>query len=135
MAVDALKTSGDSLSTELSRQVMEQMLSNLTPGLDLIAMQQEFSQIPEGEDAAKATVVLDETAYQEALRQRLIDAEPVDETELLALAEARADAVIAAITADDAMGSLPVTRLDAVAVDAKDNNEVPMELKVEAAPE
>lgn len=131
-SVAAMKSAGEALSTEQRRRVMEQMLANSEPGSDLLALQQEFSSIPAGEDSEKATAVLDETAYSEALRQRLIDAEPVGEAELLALAEARADAVMAAIAGDGSESPLAVTRLPAAVVDAADNAEVPMELKVEA---
>ncbi len=135
VAVAALKSSDDSLSTEHRRQVMEQMLVSSVPDLDLLAMQQQFSSIPSGEDPEKATAVLDKTAYVEALRLRLIDAEPVTETELLTLAEARADAVMTTIAGEGGDSPLSVTRLPAAAVDAADNAEVPLELKVEAAPE
>jgi len=133
-SVAAMKSAGEALSTEQRRRVMEQMLANSEPGLDLLALQQEFSSIPAGEEPEKAAaVLLDETAYLQALRQCLIDAEPIGETELLALAEARADAVMAAIAGDGTESPLAVARLPAVVVDATDGAEVPLELKVEAA--
>lgn len=133
VGVDAMEASAAALSMEQRRQVMEQMLRSSEPGLDLMALQQEFSSIPAGEDAEDAAAVLDETAYLQALRQRLIEAEPVGETALLALADARADAVMTAIAGDGAEAPLPATRLDSIAVDAAKNGEIPMELKVEVA--
>ncbi|HKX54969.1 MAG TPA: hypothetical protein VJN01_02660, partial [Xanthomonadales bacterium] len=91
--------------------------------------------IPEGEDPEKATAVLDETAYLQALRQRLIEAEPVPETALQALADARADAITVLLAGDGSTAPLLLTRLPAEAVEAADNGEVPLELKVEVAAE
>jgi hypothetical protein len=59
----------------------------------------------------------------------------VGETELRALAGARADAVTAMLAGENAENPLPVGRLEVVAVDADENDEVPLELKVEAASE
>ncbi|HET6564169.1 MAG TPA: DUF748 domain-containing protein, partial [Xanthomonadales bacterium] len=126
---------GSELATEQRRQVMEQMLSASAAATDLLALQQEHSSIPEGADPEKTEPVLDETAYLEALRQKLIAAEPVGEAELQALATARAEAVADVLAGDGTGSPLPFSLLDPVAVDADENSEVPLELKVEAAPE
>lgn len=130
---------GDELITSQRRQVLERLTEQLNGDSvateDLVALQQQFSSIAEGADPEKTTAVLDETAYLEALRQRLIDAEPVDEAALLAVAEARTDAVLAALAGDDGASSLPLTRLPGQAVDAGKNGEVPLELKVEVSAE
>lgn len=134
-AVAGLQSEGEELVTVKRRQVLEQQLANSDPALDLPALQAEYSRIPPGEDPEKADPVLDETAYLEALRQRLIELEPVPEAALLSLADARADAVMAQLTGDDSIAPLALTRLPSAAVDAADNGEVPLELKVEAAEE
>jgi hypothetical protein len=133
--IAGLQAGGEDLVTEQRRQVMEQLLASSVPTLDLLALQAEHSRIPDGEDPEKASAVLDETAYLEALRQRLIEAEPVPETALQALADARADAITALLTGDGSTAPLPLARLPAVAVKAADNGEVPLELKVEVANE
>jgi len=133
--IAGLPASGDQLITVQRRQVLEQIVSSTVPTLDLLILQQQFSKIPEGEDPEKATAVLDETAYLEGLRQQLIEAEPVSEAALQALAEARADAVVAALAGDGTTSPLPLTRLPPEAVDAADSGEVPLELKVEVAAE
>jgi hypothetical protein len=126
---------GDELVTTRRRQVMEQMVTTATPPVDILALQQQHSSIPEGEDPEKAEPVLDETAYLEDLRQRLIEAEPVSDAALHALADARADAVVAALAGDGTTPALPLTRLPSAAVEAGDSGEVPLELKVEAGAE
>jgi hypothetical protein len=126
---------GDELITSQRRQVMEELITNAATSIDLAAMQQQFSSIPEGEDPEKSAAVLDETAYLEALRQQLIDAEPVAESDLLAVADARADAIVAALAGDEGGSPLPLTRLPGQAVEADDNGEVPLELKVEVSSE
>ncbi|HKX54813.1 MAG TPA: DUF748 domain-containing protein, partial [Xanthomonadales bacterium] len=135
LGIAGLQTEGEDLVTEQRRQVMEQLLSSSVPTLDLLALQAEYSRIPEGEDPEKATAVLDETAYLQALRQRLIEAEPVPETALQALADARADAITALLAGDGSTTPVQLTRLPAEAVEAADNDEVPLELKVEVAAE
>ncbi len=134
-AVSELQGSASELTTDQRRQVMEQLLASSLTAEDLLALQQQHSSIPEGEDPEKAQPVLDETAYLETLRQKLVAAEPVGETELRGLAEARADAVTAMLAGENAENPLPVGRLEVVAVDADENDEVPLELKVEAASE
>ncbi len=134
-AVSELQVSASELTTSQRRQVMEQLLATSMTAEDFVALQQQYSSIPDGEDPEKAQPVLDETAYLEALRQKLIAAEPVGDAELTALAQARADAVMAALAGENADNALPVTRLEAVAVVADDSDEVPLELKVEAASE
>jgi hypothetical protein len=126
---------GEELVTSQRRQVMEQMVAASATPVDIVALQQQHSSIPEGEDPEKATAVLDETAYLEALRQNLIEAEPVSDTSLQGLGDARADAVVAALAGDGATPALPLARLPSAAVEADDDGEVPLELKVEAAAE
>jgi hypothetical protein len=133
--IAGLKAEGEDLVTELRRQVMEQMLASSVPTLDLMALQAEFSKTPEGEDPEKSTAVLDETAYLEALRQKLIEAEPVSEAALQALADARADAITTVLLGDGSSAPLPLARLPAEPVAAGENGEVPLELKVEAQAE
>ncbi len=133
--IAALQGGGEELITSQRRQVMEQIITSSAAAVDIAALQQEFSSVPEGADPEKATAVLDETAYLQALRQRLIEAEPVTDAALLALADARADAVVAALAGDGTASPLPLTRLPGEAVDADDQGEVPLELKVEAGAE
>lgn len=71
---------------------------------------------PDGEDAAAAGPVLDETAYYRDLRTALIDAQPIDPAALQALAAARAEAVRAFLIEDAAFDPTRVKLLDAVAV-------------------
>ncbi len=134
-AIAGLESSDDALITAQRRQVMEQMAAGALAGLDLIALQQEFSKVPEGEDPEKSTAMLDETAYVEALRQKLIEAEPVSDEVLQALGKARAEAVIAQLAGDGTASPLPLLEQPVVALENADNGEVPMELKVEAAVE
>jgi hypothetical protein len=134
-AMGELQVSASELTTSQRRQLMEQLLATSMTAEDFVALQQQYSSIPDGEDPEKTEPALDETAYLEALRQKLIAAEPVGDAELTALAQARADAVMAALAGENADNALPVTRLEAVAVDADDSDEVPLELKVEAASE
>lgn len=133
--VAGLPSDEDAIITTQRRQVMERMAAQSAVVVDPLALQQEFSRIPEGEDPEKATAVLDETAYLEALRQKLIDAEPVSDAALQALAQARSDAVVAQLGGDGSAGPLPLVQQAAVAVDVEDGGEVPMELKVEAGAE
>ena len=133
--VAGLQSDEEVIITTQRRQVMEQMAAGALAGLDLIALQQEFSKVPEGEDPEKSTAMLDETAYLEALRQKLIEAEPVSDEVLQALGKARADAVIAQLAGDNTASPLPLNEQPVVALENADNGEVPMELKVEASVE
>jgi hypothetical protein len=71
--------------------------ANADPSLD--ALRQGFTMAPLDEDGQPGEAKFDSVAYTAELRRLLIDRQPVSDTEFAALAEQRASAVQAAITA------------------------------------
>jgi len=132
-ALDAMQAGDQGITTDQQRQVIEQLVTTAGIIPDLVALQQEFSNVPEGEGQENAAPVLDEPAYLESLRQSLIEVEAVDETELKALAVSRADALVAVLSEDETTAPLPLSRGEAIEVEASKGGEIPLELKVESA--
>jgi hypothetical protein len=132
-ALDALQAGDKGVTTDQQRQVMEQLVTAAGTVPDLVALQQEFSTVPEGEAQENATPVLDEPAYLESLRQSLVEVEAVGDADLKALAESRADALVAVLSADESAAALPFARGEAIEVEASESGEIPLALKVEAA--
>jgi hypothetical protein len=87
-----LPMGADELSTDHDRRVLESLLSEQVPALDLVGLQQEYSSAPEGSE----TPVLDLPAYVSALRTKLEDNQPIGMAELTALADSRAAAALTA---------------------------------------
>ncbi len=127
--------SAEELSTERQRRTLEALFTASFPEQPLAAIQAEYSApIPaqEGEDAGASTPVLDEPAYIAGLEARLVDAQAVGPSDLQALADARAAAVVAALAEAHPDAGLVVSTTAPEPTEADDNGEVPLELSVEA---
>jgi len=127
------------LSTVIRRRALEAMFSEAFPNETLESVQAGFMRVPTGaeqEGKQPPAPQLDETAYAEALRQRLIEKEPVTDAELRALAQARADAIVAVLQqgaeAPGAAAGPRVERVDVEEVKAGPGEPVKLELKVTA---
>ncbi len=84
--------------------------------------------------ADNAPAMLDELAYNEALRRALLPVEPVTEADLAALANARAQAVVTQLAATEPELAPRLQVLDAVAVSALPDGWLPLALELIARP-
>jgi len=106
--VDARIDAGiDALGAEVAllerrRQVLESLYAQANPGQPLEPLRAEFVQ-PQDPTIGQSPLVLDEAAYLSALAEQLVEAEPVSEADLQALAGARARAIREALTGDGAV--------------------------------
>jgi hypothetical protein len=125
---EAEEAAGAELSIALRRSVTEALITEAFPEISLESVQAEF--MSGGDSQSGAAPKLDEIAYIAALRQRLIDQQHIREPELAALAEARAAAIMSAISPDGGTSSAQVIIGGIEQVSAEDGAAVPLELKV-----
>jgi hypothetical protein len=131
--MEAQKQSGEELSSALRRRVTEALFEQAFPDTTLEAAQAEYMHAAASDEREPAQQVLDETAYLAGLHQRLVGQQQVADTELVDLAGARADAVIAVLR-ESGEGSEPsLKRAEVRTVKAAESGEIPLELKVSVA--
>lgn len=118
----------DELSTDHERRVLEALFAEQLPGAQLEAIRTEHTATAE----AGAERVLDTPAYVAALRARLEAAQPIGEAQLTALAQARAESVLATLLASQPDAGLKAAAGTVEAVSSDDPKVVPMELAVSA---
>jgi hypothetical protein len=107
------------------KKVIQKMAKESVPGLDLDALRDQFKTPP----TPGAKPVLDETAYLNALVQKLIDAEPVAPDAVASLAAARAAAVRTVLAENTSLDAARISDGDPHNVKLKDGA-VPMKLEV-----
>lgn len=128
-----LTESGAAGPLEAGRAALESLFAQTFPDVPLDSVKAEFLRPPPAageEPAADATTVLDEPAYLNALRQRQIDAEQIDEDRLRALGIERARAVAEALGPGDDTTGQAVTVSDEVESGEAEDDTVLMELEV-----
>jgi hypothetical protein len=112
------------------RNVFESLFSERFPDIPLESLKASHMKAPPGDPEGKP--VLDDLAYSAELRDRLLDAEPINEQNLAELAAARAQAVSTAFLASGQFSEDRVVIADAVEVESEDGEWVIMELAVAA---
>ncbi len=128
LQAQALRTRLDALVGEADAagrvEVVETMAAESVAGLDLVALRAQFT-------TAGEPAVLDETAYVDAMVEKLIEAEPLPAGAIDALAADRAAAVQAGLVENPSMAATRLTQSDAQQVEklAKDGS-VPMTLEL-----
>jgi hypothetical protein len=133
--VDARINAGiDALGAEVAllarrRQVLESLYAQANPGQPLDPLRAEFIQ-PQNPTNGQSPLVLDETAYLAALAEQLVEAEPVSETDLQVLAEARARAIREALTGDGAVAPDRVALGEHTSASLSDAGWVPLRLDI-----
>ncbi len=120
---------GDEVLTTLRRQVVEAMFVQRFPDEPLDSLQSSFLQ-PPTEDSRNARPVLDEQAYVNGLRDRLLAVEPVSDADLAQLAEQRADAIATQLLVEGSIATDRIQRVDLKSVEATDREWVPVKLDV-----
>jgi hypothetical protein len=116
-------------SLDADRRALEDLFAEQLPGESLDTLRAAHTTAAaEGSEDAPA---FDETAYRAELRERLARAQPVDDAELLALADARAGSVAAALLeAQPGLAGRVVTQTSALMDDESEEDYVPLELGV-----
>jgi hypothetical protein len=125
---EAAEAAGAVMSAEIARRAAEALFTETFPDVPLESVQSKFIGAGEGDEPVEA--VLDVPAYVAEMRLKLMERQAVSEQELLALAEARADAALEALAAAESGTSLPVQRAGVIMVEADGNRSIPLELKV-----
>jgi uncharacterized protein involved in outer membrane biogenesis len=112
------------------RETVEKLLTDALTGTDPAAILEETrnAHTTLADDGKKQ---FDALAYTEALRSRLIDAQPLGEEELASLGAARADNVRRAILESSAELGSRITVDQSVAIAIDDNNRVRMKLTLQ----
>jgi hypothetical protein len=126
--MDAQEQESEDLSTVIGRRVMESMFLEAVPGVSLESVQAEFMGTV-SESKEEKTPVLDEIAYVEGLRHRIIQQQVVTESELQQLADARADNVIVVLQGMEENSALSIQKKTAQEIEAE-GTAVPLELEV-----
>jgi hypothetical protein len=116
------------LSTDHEQRVLESLMAEQLPDLDLAAIRAELSQPAEGSQAP----VLDQPAYLARLRTHLQAEQAVGDAELAALANARAAAALAALRESRPAMQLRAVQADPREVDFDSTRGIPLELSVRA---
>ena len=133
--VDARIDAGiDALGAEVAllerrRQVLESLYSQAMPGQTLEAVQAEFMQ-PQDSTIPESPLALDAAAYLAALRAQLVEAEPVGEADLDALANARAEAIREALTSDGGVVPGRITLGEHASASLNDAGWIPLRLDI-----
>ena len=133
--VDARINAGiDALGAEVAllarrRQVLESLYAQANPGQPLDPLRAEFMQ-PQNPTNEQSPLLLDETAYLAALAEQLVEAEPVSEADLQALAGARARAIREALTGDGAVAPDRVELGEHTSAALNDAGWVPLRLDI-----
>jgi len=133
--IEVGQAEGEELSTVSQRREIEAMFLEQFPDEPLETLKSRFMRTPDvnetqAADDEPAEPILDETAYVEGLRQSLIDAQEVTQQELTALADARAEAIIAALGSMQDGAPEPMVRSESVEVESEPGQPVQLELKV-----
>ena len=118
----------DVLSTELRRSALEALLTEAEPGLDLAALQVQFSSPASEEEDAEP--VLDVTAYSAALFERFVATQSVSAEKLITLANARANAVLALLQGEGEGPTLNATLTQPAEAEDVTNEGIVLELAV-----
>ncbi len=132
LALEALPDE-DSLLTERRRIVLETLYSETSNPQPLIEIQQQNqlqrneSLTPTTETTTPPPTELDVVAYSADLRQRLVQAQNVSESELRALATARANAVVAYMTDTAEIPEVQISISDAATSSLDDDGWLLME--------
>ncbi|MEJ2534331.1 MAG: DUF748 domain-containing protein, partial [Gammaproteobacteria bacterium] len=131
-AIEAHGESDDAaaeLSTERQRRAVEALFQEAFPAVTLESVQAQH-RLPAAEGEDPAETALDETAYVAALRQRLVEAQPISEAQLEALGQARAQAAMDVLTASQPDATLDVVLGDTQAVEPAESGGISLELEV-----
>ena len=117
----------EAMYADQRREAMEQLVTELLTDADPAAILDEVrtAHTAEGNDGKEQ---FDALAYTEALRTRLIDAQPLGEAELASLAAARAETVRQAILDSNTELDSRIAVDEPAAVDIDDNERVRMKL-------
>jgi hypothetical protein len=107
------------------KKVIQKMAEESIPDLDLDTLREQFKTPP----APGVKPVFDETAYLNALVQKLIDVQPLAPDALASLAAARAAAVRAVLVENPSLDAARISDGDPLQVKLKDGA-VPMKLEV-----
>lgn len=111
------------------RQILESLYAQTISGQPLEELQAEFMQ-PQDPTIPESPPMLDEAAYLAALREQLIEVEPVSEADLDALASARAEAIRAALTTDGAVAPSRIEFGEHTTASLNDAGWVPLRLDI-----
>ncbi|MGM0904975.1 MAG: DUF748 domain-containing protein [Pseudomonadota bacterium] len=132
LAEQARKISNSSLTSEANQDIVEAMFTSHYPETELETVKARFTkQQNESIDEPE----FDALAYRNHLAERIIEAQPITDSELEALANARAEAVRDALVnadADTAIAADRVRILEPKEVDSPDAEHVAMEVGVSA---
>jgi membrane-bound inhibitor of C-type lysozyme len=128
-----LPTSDDAdMYADRRREVIEQLftesVTDTDPALALSELRAAHTTVNEGGESQ-----FDELAFTEAMRDRLVEMQPVSETDLLALAEARAQSVRRAILESDAGLAARVTAAEASTAEPDDDGNIRMQVRLSAS--
>lgn len=118
----------EEVSTEHEKRVLEALLAEQLPSLDLGSLQADMSTLPEGSEEP----VLDLPAYVAALKDRLTAAQSVSTADLVALANSRAQSALNALNESSLEIPLNATLAEPREAEGDDDREVPLELGVSA---
>ena len=125
---EQLPIGAEEVSTEHEKRVLEALLAEQLPSLDLGSLQADMSTLPEGSEEP----VLDLPAYVAALKDRLIAAQSVSTADLVALANSRAQSALNALNESSLEIPLNATLAEPREAEGDDDREVPLELGVSA---
>jgi len=112
---------------EQTRKALEKLAGERIEGFSRREQRELFS-APDPETGEQG---FDEVAYMANLREQLEALQPVPESELLALADARRDAIIAALTGTGVLDAARITAADATAGTAGDDGRIVAELSLD----
>ncbi len=139
IAKSAVDGSDDAMYAQQRKRVLEKLfgesgIANDAPAA-LAELRIRFTSVPSADGQQGADEQFDEVAYSSELRRQLIDHQSLTEEELVALANARAANVRAAILATDAGLERRIMQGRPQAVGADENGEVRMKVTISAATE
>lgn len=121
----------DQMLTEARRGAVEALFLADFPDVPLEPIQSEFQSSPDPEASADEPE-LDQTAYVAELERRLVDAAPIAEAELEALAAARVAAVAEGLGQPDTAGAGRIATGPTTTAEVTESGWILMELEVEA---
>ncbi|MGM7319578.1 DUF748 domain-containing protein [Idiomarina sp. ST10R2A5] len=132
LAEQARKISNSSLTSEANQDIVEAMFTSHYPEAELATLKARFT---EQQSESTDEPAFDALAYRNHLAEKVIEAQPITDSELKSLANARAETVREALVnadADTAIAAERVSILEPKEVDSSDAERVAMEVGVSA---
>jgi membrane-bound inhibitor of C-type lysozyme len=130
--IEVASDGDEEMYADLRREVIEQLFTESMTDTDPAVV---LSEVRAATTAVNETgeSQFDELAFAEALRDKLVDMQPVTETDLLALAEARAQSVRQAMLESDAGIAARVVSAEAATGESDDDGNIRMQVRLSAS--